>query len=97
MTKGDAVGRPTEDERIEVIKERWKDIEPVAQCEDWWYSAVRHCQRNMDGLCIHGDLLTGATTDQPDVHPDRYEGKPHAHAAEDIHFLLSLIGEARGG
>ncbi len=76
---------------IREIANRWRDIEAIAQCEDWWYSAVRHCQKNVDDLCVHGDLLTGAKTDQPDVHPDRYEGTAYAHAAEDIHYLLSLL------
>ena len=76
------------EDRIAEIAERWADISPAPQCESWWYSAIRHCQRNVDDLCAHewGDPI-----DQPDVHPDRYEGTPYAHASADIHFLLAAL------
>jgi hypothetical protein len=77
--------------RITEIAERWKDIAAAAQCEEWWYSAIRHCQRNVDDLCPHESW--GMETDQPDIHPGRYEGTVYAHAAEDIHYLLAVLSD----
>lgn len=82
------------DGRVTEIINRWKDYAPEPQCEQWWWSAIRHCQRNMDDMCDHE---MGEDTDQPDVHPDMYDGKAYAHAAADIHYLLSLIGEVSDG
>jgi hypothetical protein len=73
-------------QRLADIRERWPN--PLLQCEGWWYSAVRHCQRNMDELCEHNEWPEPEGTP---VHPGRYEGAAHAHAGADIAFLLSLI------
>lgn len=77
-------------EKISEITERWSEIRPDVQCAVWWYSAIRHCQRNVDSLCPHEDLFLGEIN-EPDVHPERYDGAPYAHAANDIHYLLELL------
>ena len=76
-------------DRVTEIANRWAGIPDKPQCEDWWYSAIRHCQRNVEELCAH-EYGEGDES-QPDVHPDRYDGKPYAHAAADIHYLLGQL------
>lgn len=80
-------------DRLAEIRSRWEVYDAKPQCEDWWYSAIRHCQRNVDSLCEHQAWPEPDEfdTDQPDVHPDRYDGAAYAHSASDIHYLLSLI------
>lgn len=75
-------------EKITEIVMRWMEVGGETQCEDWWHSAVRHVQRNVDSVCAHE---RGEDTDEPDVHPDRYDGAAYAHAASDIQFLLKQV------
>jgi len=82
-------------DRITEIKERWAE-ETVLQCTDWWYSAVRHVQRNMDEMCEHESYGQSANISDEEysaTHPDRYDGTRHAHAGADIAYLLGLVGE----
>ena len=82
-------------DRITEIKERWAE-ETVLQCTDWWYSAVRHVQRNMDEMCKHeswSGVSVGEISDEEysATHPDRYDGTRHAHAGADIAYLLGFV------
>ena len=71
----------------EIVARWWNFTEP--QCQDWWYSAIRHVQRNVEDVCVHE---RNEKTTEPDVHPSRYDGEIFGHATEDIWWLLQELG-----
>lgn len=78
--------------RLQEITDRWINDTEV-QCEDWWYRAIRHVQRNMEGICVHEYEVEISDEEYGATHPSRYDGTRYAHAGADIAYLLSVVSD----
>jgi len=83
----------TREEAIALIDQQVASLGTVPLSPDWMYSAIRHCQRNMD---FDIDFTDDGPHDYADGNqPDRYAGRPIAIIINALPQIRALLAEIR--